>query len=126
MTDFVDIRTFFTYCSRSEIATTVQIGHPCKPDDLPKQVFTPRYKAVWDTGATGTSISRELAIALGLPQIGYTTVQGVTGSEVCNTYLVSLILPNGVDIPELSITDCSGNIGCDVLNGFHQQKRPGE
>lgn len=102
-----------------EIATHVQVGDPFDPaefrDVLPR---SGDLKAVWDTGATGTSISASLAKSLSLEGFGETAVQGVTGTAVCTTYFVSLHLPNGVVIPQLEVCDLEGNIGCDVLIGM--------
>jgi hypothetical protein len=98
-----------------EIKTSVKIGQPGVPLAVPCQQ---ELTAVWDTGATGTSISRELAGHLGLTQIGWIDIEGVTGKAQCCTYLISLFLPNMIAIPELEIADCIGNIGCDVLIGM--------
>lgn len=102
-----------------ELVTGVHIGQAFKSGtkNIPKP-HTIELKAVWDTGATGTSISNILARSLALDNIGEIEVEGVTGSAICNKYLVSLYLPNGVVIPELEVSDCEGNIGCDVLIGM--------
>lgn len=80
--------------------------------------FPDKLIAVWDTGATGTTITRDLAQRLQLDEIGEVEIHGVTGSEICRRFLVSLHLPNRVIIPELEVTDCAGDIGCEVLIGM--------
>lgn len=75
-------------------------------------------KAVWDTGAMVTGISRKLALDLGLDKIGERLSHGVTGCEICNHFLVSFFLPGNIIIPTLEIGDCGGDIGCDILIGM--------
>lgn len=106
-----------------ELASLVGIGPAFKVQD--DKNFKPplfdkgcRLTAVWDTGATGTSISHSLAQTLSLDQIGERRISGVTGCEICKRYLVSLHLPNGIVFPEIEVTDLSGDIGCDVLIGM--------
>ena len=110
---------FFDYrYLAKEIATPVKVGVAFNPE---KSIFAPypqEFVAVWDTGATGTSISKEMALKLGLRQSGEIDVQGVTGSAKCGTYLIGLMLPNNIIIPEVQVSDCEGNIGCDVLIGM--------
>ena len=99
-----------------EIVTSVNIG----PSNI-NGVFTPYPKeffAVWDTGATSSAIAQATASKLSLRQTGWKTIDGVTGNAECKTYLIALSLPNGILIPELEVTDCEGNIGCDVIIGM--------
>lgn len=102
-----------------EMITPVQIGHSFE-QDIPEvpHPFVEKYKAVWDTGATVTCITEELAEKLSLVQSGTSFSFGVTGGAECNKFLISLYLPNGLVIPELEVSDCKGNIGCDVLIGM--------
>lgn len=99
-----------------EIVTTAKIGPAFASGEFVP--YPQEFRAVWDTGAMGTTVSASLAEKLGLARIGLTEVEGVTGKAVCNTYLISLALPNGIVIPELEVADCEGNIGCDVLIGM--------
>lgn len=103
-----------------ELKSTVALGPAFKRHinvntPLP---FPDNLIAVWDTGATGTTITQELARRLQLDEIGEVEIHGVTGSETCKRFLISLHLPNKIIIPELEVTDCAGNIGCDVLIGM--------
>ena len=104
---------------KNEIESSAQIGHSFpfqEPTPIPP--FPERFKAIWDTGATGTSISEDIAIRLQLRHCGQVDVQGVTGTSACNTYLLALHLLQGVIIPELEVTGCIENIGCDILIGM--------
>ena len=73
---------------------------------------------MWDTGASQTTITEDLAKKLGLYKIREQKMEGVTGSALCNTYLIALALPNGILIPEIEVAGCAGNIGCDILVGM--------
>lgn len=101
-----------------ELSSFVQVGSAFIAGDRGYSPFSGKYKAVWDTGATSTCISVALANNLKLEQVGVCTSNGITGSAECRTFLISLYLPNGVVIPELEVSDCEGDIGCDVLIGM--------
>ena len=105
----------YGYLAR-EIVTTVKIGPSCVT-----RTFSPypkEFVAAWDTGAVSTAVTKAIVSKLSLRQNGWKTIEGVTGSAICNTYLIALSLPNGILIPELEVADCEGNIGCDVLIGM--------
>lgn len=75
--------------------------------------------ALWDTGATITCISEELASKLSLIPTGKIDMSGSTGSSVQNTYLVDIILPNNVKIDGLQVCDSSiGKQKLDMLIGM--------
>lgn len=102
----------------NELQSWVGIG-PAYAEGQPQPpLLAPKLLAVWDTGATSSAISRQLAQRLQLDEIGQMRVHGATGCEVCTRFLVSLHLPNRVVIRELEISDCGGDIGCDILLGM--------
>ena len=101
----------------SELETHAFIGSPAETVGAAVKQ-SGELKAVWDTGAYGTSITPALADELGLVQSSETTIIGVTGSCLSRVFLISLFLPNGVIIPELEVSECPGDIGCDVLIGM--------
>lgn len=102
-----------------DIASPIYIGLPFKADsNKPASPYPEQFIAIWDTGAQATTISTALAGLLKLPPMGQTRVHGVTGLGICSTYLVSIHLPNGLVIPELEVSDCPEDIGCDVLIGM--------
>lgn len=75
--------------------------------------------ALWDTGATNTCISEELALKLSLVSTGKIDICGSTGSSEQNTYLVDIILPNNVKINDLMVIDSSiGKQNLDMLIGM--------
>ncbi len=75
--------------------------------------------AQWDTGATGTCISKELVTQLGLQPTGMIKVQTPSGIGIMNKYMINLILNNEVRIMNLVVMDSEiGNQGIDVLIGM--------
>ena len=111
--------TFFVDygCRAREIATSARIGPSC-PGGRQFAPYPQEFLAIWDTGATQTTITEDLAKKLSLYKIREHMVAGVTGSALCNAYLIALALPNGILIPEIEVADCVGNIGCDILIGM--------
>lgn len=88
--------------------------------DLATTPHPPRvtFGALWDTGATNSCITQRVVDALGLKPIGMAKVQGVNGISASETYLVGIVLDNGVSYPSIRVT--RGNLGpdTDVLIGM--------
>lgn len=83
-----------------------------------KKDFIP-VKAQWDTGATGTCISKEVVKRLNLIPTGMIRVQTPSGEGTMNKYMINLILNNEVRVMNLSVMDSEiGNQGIDVLIGM--------
>jgi hypothetical protein len=73
----------------------------------------------WDTGATGTCISKELVQKLGLLPTGMVKVHTPSGVGTMNKYMINLILNNEVRILNLPVMDSEiGKQGIDVLIGM--------
>lgn len=72
--------------------------------------------AIWDTGAMGTVITQAVVDDLGLKPTGLMQVHTANGTRMCEVCMVSLLLPNGVNI------DASATVAdvpsCDVLIGM--------
>lgn len=76
-------------------------------------------KAQWDTGATGTCISKELANKLKLIPTGLVNVHTPSGIGTMNKYMINLVLNNEVRFVNLSAMDSEiGKQGIDVLIGM--------
>ncbi len=87
-------------------ATSNQQTNPYKP-----------YKALWDTGATGTVITKKVVDDLGLKQIGVTKVFHGDGSTDQPVYYINILLPHRVGFPYVRATE--GKLtGFDVLVGM--------
>ena len=75
--------------------------------------------ALWDTGATGTCISKKLVTLLSLVPTGMQNIQTPSGSSQVHTYLVNIILPNNVKIKNVMVCDSEiGEQGFDILIGM--------
>lgn len=75
--------------------------------------------AIWDTGATGTSITRAVAQGLGLVPTGLARVNTAAGIVEQATYTVDIRLNNGVTIQSITATEVAALAGgCDALIGM--------
>ena len=78
-----------------------------------------RTVAVWDTGATRTCISSEVAQALGLVPTGKMMIRTPSGSDSVNMHLVGLGLPNKVKVEDVPVCETMiGEQGIGVLVGM--------
>ena len=76
-------------------------------------------KALWDTGATGTCISKELASKLKLFPIGMQQIKTPSGTAVVNQYKMHIVLNNEVMIHDVTVIDSEiGNQNIDILIGM--------
>lgn len=76
-------------------------------------------KAIWDTGATGSAISKKLANQLGLVQTGIARVNTANGQIDQKTYTVDIGLPNKLLIQGIIATEVDSLAsGCDALIGM--------
>lgn len=82
--------------------------------DWPKPLET---KAVWDTGATHTVISKNVIDKLSLKPTGKVNAHGVHGANTVNTYLVHIGLPNRILVPSIRVLE-GKMAGTDVLIGM--------
>lgn len=74
---------------------------------------------IWDTGATGSTITTNVVKALGLSPTGMTMVHTANGVAQQNTYTVNIGLPNRVMIERITVTEVPGlSGGCDALIGM--------
>jgi len=89
------------------------------PPDVVKDAK--KYVGIWDTGATNSVISQKVVDECDLRPIGMAMVHSATESKLCETFLVSIFLPNKVGIPSIRVTkgvltDCDVLIGMDIIN----------
>lgn len=75
-----------------------------KPEEQ-KELIIKNYKGIWDTGATGSVITKKVATELGLPITGQKEVHTATKSELKNTYLVNIYIPEKVIFQGIEVTE---------------------
>lgn len=87
-----------------------------------KTGLTEQTSGIWDTGATGSAITRLLAQKLGLIAIGQTRVKGVHGyKDGINVYAVKIVLNNQNVSFILPVTECeqlTDDDSCKFLIGM--------
>ena len=69
-------------------------------------------RAIWDTGASGSAVSIQVADGLGFKPIGYTPVSTANGDFVAPVYICDIYLPSGVVVPSVEMT--GGKLGSDA------------
>ncbi|OAV71236.1 hypothetical protein Barb6_01489 [Bacteroidales bacterium Barb6] len=75
------------------------------------------FVALWDTGATGTVITRNVAEQLGLKPVSKAKVFHVDGESYVNVYMIGIRIPPDVGFSSLRVTE--GILtGIDVLIGM--------
>lgn len=78
-----------------------------------------KIKAIWDTGATGTSVTSSVVKRLGLVPTGSAYVNTAAGLTIQNTYTVNITLSSGVTIFSVIVYEVPGLAGgCDALIGM--------
>jgi len=82
-------------------------GHP--------KIF--KVRALWDTGATKTTVSENVVKALNLIPIGFGDVSHAGGTRKAGLYRLSIVLPNGLQSPPMNVLD-GVLYGFDVLIGM--------
>lgn len=99
----------------NQLTTKAHISLPLNPDTTPlsQEIIESfkEYTCIWDTGATNSVISQIVVDECGLKPIGMTQVHSVSDTKYCETYLVSISLPNKVIFPQVRVTK-------GVLTGF--------
>ena len=96
-----------------------KLGLPFKENEEPAKPALD-VVAIWDTGASGSAITRRTAEDLGLEPTGMVKTSTAAGERDTYTYLVSLFLPNRVCIASLRVSeqvlkDLDMLIGMDVI-----------
>jgi len=88
-----------------------------KPEE-PEKLEVKTYKGIWDTGATGSVITKKVADELGLVPTGQTDVHTASGTESKNTYLVNIYLPMNVSFQVVKVTEAVLNGNIEMLIGM--------
>lgn len=109
-------------------SNAIQLITPCDVSIAYDSNFTPniphpkfvRFRALWDTGASGCVITDAVIDALNLKPIRQVEVYDASGSKKTNLYFVNILLPNNIEFKNLPVTsgvlkDFDVLIGMDVI-----------
>jgi len=105
------------------LVISVKISLPYNPEiDQNKEPPIPiECRAIWDTGATNSVITKALVQKAGLIPSGKEKVTNTSIVELRNKFFINLLLPNKVILPYLKVTECEdvlGNGNIDMLIGM--------
>lgn len=85
------------------IYTSAAVAPAFDPQKEKPPKILKKYKALWDTGATGSAITKRVVDECNLKPIGMTTAETAGGSRQCLVYLIGLMLPNGLGFPKVPV-----------------------
>ena len=74
----------------------IGISEPFHPASSEAQPKVHKVKAIWDTGASGSAISKKVIRDLGLSHIDEVENHTANGTRKAKVYLVNIYLPNKV------------------------------
>lgn len=77
-----------------------------------------KWRGLWDTGASKSSIDKRVADELNLIPVGKGMISTANGVVSVNTYFVDLTLPNHVTIKNVLVTGADLGKDIDVLIGM--------
>jgi hypothetical protein len=77
-----------------------------------------KVKALWDTGATCSVISKNIAGHILLKKICYSEMRHANGIERVPVFVAGIKLPNQVIIPELTVLSCNPIHDFDLIIGM--------
>lgn len=77
-----------------------------------------KYQALYDTGATNSSVSPKVVAELGLASVGAQNVGVGGGTLTTTTHLVNIGLPNRVMFPMMRVAQIALHGGMDALIGM--------
>jgi predicted aspartyl protease len=103
------------------LVTDVRLAPAFDPQSPPPHPQYKKFRAIWDTGATGTVISQRIVNECGLQQTGVTKVFHAQGAkENVPVYLVNVGLPNSVAFSGVPVTlgelaNGDALIGMDII-----------
>lgn len=82
---------------------------------VPKTV---RARALWDTGATISAITPQIAKELGVPVVARIPISGVHNVNIVDVVTVSVLLPNQANISDMRAAVCALNPAVDAIIGM--------
>ena len=118
---------FKAFTFRNENGLSRALTTPCgvcvafNPLDVGTPPPISQFITLWDTGASGMVISKNVVSRLNLKPTGVARVFHANGESLVNTYLVNIFLPNQVGIQFIKVTEGILNsydllIGMDIIS----------
>lgn len=107
----------FPHSEHNAVLLDVEVRFVLPFEDDEKQLSV-KLKALIDTGATGSCISRRLAAACRLEQISAVQIFSAQGASVSPLYEVDIVLPNGSTFEKVSVMEVAGSNNFDVILGM--------
>lgn len=77
-----------------------------------------KWRGLWDTGASKSSIDKRVVDELGLIPIGKGMISTANGVVSVNTYFINLTLPNHVTVKNVLVTGADLGNNIDILIGM--------
>lgn len=103
-------------CIMDRLQTDIFILSDYRKSDEP---YKPKmWRGLWDTGASKSSITQRIVDNLSLIPISQAKVNTANGFVIANTYLVDILLLNGVNIKNVLVSCCDLGDDVDVLIGM--------
>jgi len=103
-----------TNCIKSDVHVTAGIKIPKNKFIIPN---SPKYTAIWDTGATGSAITDNFVLDLGLKPTGVQLVSTANGVMKSNIFLINIYLPNRT-VFTTRATVCNLGTSADLFIGM--------
>ena len=104
-----------------ELRSKIEVAPPFDPakvsPDASREQFL-EVDGIWDTGATGSVVTEDVANRLGIQPVDETTNHYVGGSRKADVYLVNILLQNEVLFPGVRVISTQAITGADMLIGM--------
>ena len=108
-----------TYNARTNrVLSDIEVFEAFDPANPPNSPTSFKTTALWDTGATGSSISPAVAQHLGLIPSGTQKMITAAGEHMSPMFMVNFGLPNGVGVPGINAAQIAPQADFDVLLGM--------
>ena len=102
----------------NSLRSLVEVWPAFKPGASTPAPIGKQYQAIYDTGATGSAISKKVTAELGLISIGLANVHTAKGVHECETFLVNIGLPNRVMFTMMRVSTADLPDEVDMLVGM--------
>ncbi len=101
------------------LTTPCEIREAFDPNDPESKPTVKRsYVGLWDTGASASMITSRVAAELGLVPFGMEKSYHAQGVALTNTYMVNIILLNGIQVYNVKVSEGKLPQGIDMLIGM--------